>query len=220
MAEPIKVLVVDDHAVVLEGLAMILDKQHDIKVMASSSDARKAVRIASSIPLDVVVMDICMPGLNGVDAAQMILQEKPSIKIVFLSMYATKEYVYRAMKAGALGYVLKESAGGDLVKAIRTVYLGKRFLSEELRELIIDHHIFKEDNLPEKSPLDCLSDRERQVLQLVVEGKSSAEIAKIIFLSRTTVETYRSRLMSKLDINNVPDLVKFAIQHGLTSLTH
>ncbi|OVE73421.1 hypothetical protein BVX94_03880, partial [bacterium B17] len=201
MPESIKVLVVDDHAVVLEGLSMILDKQHDIKVMASTSDSRKAVRMIEKTPLDVVVMDICMPGLNGVDAAQLILEQNPSIKIVFLSMYATKEYVYRAMKTGALGYVLKESAGEDLVKAIRSVYLGKRFLSEELRELIIDHHIFKEENMPEKSPLDCLSDRERQVLQLVVEGKSSAEIAKTVHLSRTTVETYRSRLMSKLDIN-------------------
>lgn len=216
---PIRVLLADDHAVVCEGLKLILGKQKDIEVVGATGSGREAVKMALIHHPDVIVMDICMPELNGIDAACRILNVNPSIQIVFLSMYATKEYVYQAMKVGALGYVLKESAGDDVVKAIRSVHSGQRFLSQELKDIIIDHHVFKSEDLPPRSPLDGLSSREREILQLVVEGKSSSEIGKSVHLSRSTVETYRSRLMTKLDIGNVPDLVRFAIQHGLTRLT-
>lgn len=215
----IRVLLADDHVVVCEGLKMILSKQNDIAVVGSATNGREVVKLAFLCDPNVVVMDICMPELNGIDAAYRIRELDSSIQIVFLSMYATKEYIYRAMKSGAMGYILKESAGDDIVRAIYAVHSGQRFFSTELKEIIIDHHVFKSEDLPSKSPLDCLSSREREILQLVVEGKSSSEIGKIVHLSRTTVETYRSRLMTKLDIGNVPDLVRFAIQHGLTRLT-
>jgi len=217
-SDVIRVLLSDDHAVMREGLRMILEAQGNIEVVGDAGDGREAVRVAQQLSPDIVVMDIAMEGLNGIDATRQIRERCPSTQVVILSMYATSEYVYRALEAGALGYVLKETAGGELVKAIRAAHLGRRYLSPSMTEALISHSLSMRQTPHDKSPLDRLSTREREVLQLVVEGKTSAQIAEVVNLSPKTVETYRSRMKKKLDLDNLPDLVKFAIEHGLTRL--
>lgn len=214
----IKVFLADDHAVVRDGLRLLLEAQSDITVSGEAADGRQTVRLVKHLCPDVVVMDIAMPEVNGIDATRQIYQICPSTKIVILSMYASNEHIYQALRAGAKGYVLKESAGREVVHAVRTVYAGKRYLSQHIGEAVIDDYMHKFDKTSNRSPLERLSSREREILQLVVEGKSNSEIADILFLSIKTVETYKSRLMEKLNIKNLPSLVKFAIQHGLTTL--
>ena len=157
-----------------------------------------------------------MPELNGIDAAMQIREQCPSTQIVVLSMHGTAEHIHRALQAGARGYLLKESAGKEVVTAIRAVHGGRRYLSERIADTVVDDYMGRFTALPEKSPLERLSSREREVLQLVVEGKSSADIAASIYLSPKTVDTYRSRIMEKLDIHDVASLVRFAIEHSLT----
>jgi DNA-binding NarL/FixJ family response regulator len=161
-------------------------------------------------------MDIAMPALNGIEAAQQVRDTCPNTEVVILSVHATTEHIYRALEAGAKGYLLKESAGQEVVDAVRAAHAGRRFLSQQITESVIDQYLRQRQDAPPKSPLERLSSREREILQLVVEGKSSAEIAKTLYLSPKTVETYRSRLMQKLGVGDLPGLVKFAIQNGLT----
>jgi RNA polymerase sigma factor (sigma-70 family) len=163
-------------------------------------------------------MDIAMPGLNGIEATRQIRMQLPKTQVVMLSVYSSSEHIYRALKAGARGYLLKESAGAEVVRAVRTVHAGRRYLCEKIADTMIETYIQQREEAEAKSPLERLSPREREVLQLVVEGKSSKEIANMVHLSPKSVETYRSRLMKKLGVHDVPGLVKFAIQHGLTPL--
>jgi DNA-binding NarL/FixJ family response regulator len=213
----INVLLADDHAVVRDGLKLLLEAQN-IKVVGEASNGRDAVRLAIRLNPDIVLMDIAMPGLNGLEATREIHLECRSTQIIILSMFFSAEHVFRAFKAGARGYLLKESAGAEVVKAVHAVYRGSRYLSERISDHVVEDYVGDHRAADEKSPLARLSVREREVLQMVVEGKSSAEIARQLFLSSKTVETYRSRLMQKLGIGDIPALVKFAIQHGLTSL--
>jgi len=206
------VLLADDHAIMREGLHALLAASTGISIVGEVGNGRDAVRRTDELKPDVLVMDISMPGLNGIEAASLIRAKCPQTKIVMLSMHSSTEHVYRAFQAGASGYVLKESAGTEVIAAVRAVHAGQRYLSPAL-------HDVSEATMSgtgRASPLESLSARERQVLQLVVEGKSSAEIARIVHLSPKSVETYRSRLMKKLGIADVPSLVKFAIQHGVT----
>lgn len=152
------------------------------------------------------------------DHAAQINDTCPSTRVIILSMHKTAEHIYRALKAGAKGYVLKESAGQEVVSAVRSVYAGHRYLSRRIEETVIDNYARQNKSVTYASPLDKLSSREREILQLVVEGKSSAAIAETLFISPKTVETYRSRLMQKLGVKDIPSLVKFAIRHGVTSL--
>jgi DNA-binding NarL/FixJ family response regulator len=214
----IKVFIADDHAMMREGLRLIIEAQRDISVIGEAADGRQAVRLIQRLAPDVVIMDIAMPILNGIEATEQILNSKTFTQIIILSMHATKEHIFRALEAGAKGYLLKESAGKELVKAIRAVYAGNRFLSDRISQTVIEDYIHQRIADSEESPIKRLSPREREVLQLVVEGKTSAEIASNLFLSPKTVETYRSRLMHKLGIKDLPGLVKFAIQHGMTSV--
>lgn len=214
----IAVYVADDHAIVRDGLKVLLNEQPDIEVVGDASDGRETVRQVLELEPDLVLMDINMPELNGIEATRQIVENCPSTQVVILSMYATQEHIFRALKAGARGYLLKESAGIEVVKAVREVISGKRYLSEKISDEVIDEYIRLRDQTDEEDLLSRLSPREREVLQLVVEGKSSAEIAATLYLSPKTVETYRSRLMQKLEIHDIPGLVKFAIQHGLTTL--
>jgi DNA-binding NarL/FixJ family response regulator len=214
----IKVLLVDDHATVREGLRYLLEAQPDIKVVGVATDGREAVdQVMQGCP-DVVVMDIAMPKLNGIEATQRIIQECPDVQIVILSMQASNEQIFRALQAGARGYLLKETAGIEVATAVRAVYAGQRYLSADVSDKLIDDYMQQRALDEAKSPLTRLSSRERETLQLVVEGQSSAEIADLLSLSCRSVETYRRRLMQKLGINNLPGLVKFAINHGLTAL--
>ncbi len=214
----IKVFLADDHAVVRDGLRLLLEAEEGISVVGDASDGRKAVREVERLRPDVAVMDIAMPELNGIEATRQIRESCPSTQVVILSMLDTKEHIFRALQYGARGYLLKESAGREVVKAVRTVHAGSRYLSQRIADTVIDDYIYQRQATPAKSPIERLSLREREILQLVVEGKSSARIAEILYLSPKTVETYRSRLMKKLGITDIPSLVKFAIQHGVTAL--
>jgi DNA-binding NarL/FixJ family response regulator len=167
---------------------------------------------------DIVVIDIAMPELNGIEAAQQVAQICPATRVIILSMHSTSEHIYRALHAGARGYLLKESAGIEVVNAVRAVHAGRRYLSPKISDRLVDDYVQQRQAAEERSPLARLSPREREILQLIVEGRSNAEIAGILSLSPKTVETYRSRLMGKLGISDLPALVKFAIQHGLTPL--
>ena len=206
----LKVLLVDDHAVMREGLAALLTAA-GIDVIGTASNGREAVRLARELVPDAVVMDISMPDLNGIEAARQIHVRAPTVRIVMLSMHANREHVHQALAAGADGYVLKESAATEVVTAVRAVAAGRRYLSPAIESAMLEA-----GGSAARGPLESLSARERQVLQLVVEGGSSAEIARTVHLSPKTVETYRSRLMKKLGVANVTALVKFAVQHGLT----
>jgi DNA-binding NarL/FixJ family response regulator len=214
----IKVFLADDHTVVRDGLRFMLEAQGDITVVGDAADGRQAVNQVQKLKPDVVIMDIAMPELNGIEATQQIRQTCPSTQVVILSVYSNAEHIFRALQAGARGYLLKESAGKEVVSAVRAVCVGRRYLCRKIAETMIDDYVRQRKATLEKSPLERLSLREREVLQLVVEGKSSKEIANILHLSPKSVETYRSRIMQKLNINDIPGLVKFAIQHGITRL--
>ena len=211
----IGVLLVDDHTVLSEGLRFLIETQDDLRVVGSATDGRSAVNMARKLKPQVVVMDISMPDLNGIEATRLICERSNDIGVVILSMHSNQEYVLRALRAGARGYLLKKSAGKEVVDAIRAVCLGGRYLSPEVVGAVVDDYL---RDRPVANPLDALSSRERQILQLVVEGKSNSAIAQSLSLSPKTVETYRSRVMQKLRIDNVPSLVKFAIQQGLTTI--
>ena len=211
----IRVLLADDHAVVRDGLRVLLQAQDDIDVVGDAANGREAVRQTLSLRPDVAIMDIAMPELNGIEATAQLHDACPSTQVLILSMHSTTEHIFRALQAGARGYLLKDSAGSEVVDAVRAVYAGRRYLSHKIAAAVIDDYIAERHRT---SPLESLSRRERQILQLVAEGKSSAEAAAMLFLSPKTVDTYRSRMMHKLGITELPSLVKFAIQHGVTKL--
>jgi len=210
----IRVFIADDHAVMRDGLKALLEAAGDIVVIGEVANGHDAVLHVPELAPDVVLMDVAMPEMNGIEAARLLRAKLPGARIVILSMHSSSEHVYRALDAGAAGYLLKESAGSEVVAAVRAVHAGNRYLSRAIGRIASAGP----GGSVAASPLDRLSVRERQVLQLVVEGRSSAEIARLVHLSPKTVETYRSRLMSKLGVSDVPALVKFAVQHGLTPL--
>lgn len=211
---PIKILIADDHGVVAEGLKHLIEAQPDMQVVGTVGDGREAVRLAREAQPDVVLMDLSMPELNGADATRAILERDSRCRVIVLSMYAEREYVRRALKAGASGYVVKRSAAKEVVDAIRAVYAGQRYLSPRVADVMIDDYTAED----KQDPLARLSAREREVLQLLAEGRTGAEIAARLALSQKTVETYRARLVEKLGIRDVAGLVKFAIQRGIVSL--
>ena len=215
---PIRILLADDHAVVRDGLRFLLAAQSDLEEIGDAANGREAVhRVAEQCP-DVAILDIAMPELNGIEALRQIHTICPDTQVIILSMYATTKHILQALQAGARGYLLKESAGSEVVEAVRAVHSGRRHLSEKISDKVIDDFARLSEADQVEEPLARLSLREREVLQLVVEGKSSGEIANILSLSVSTVDTYRSRLMQKLGLGDVPSLVKFAIQQGLITL--
>lgn len=211
----IKVLIADDHGVVVEGLRFVVEAQSDMEVIATVQDSREAVRRALEEVPDVVLIDHAMPLLNGTEATRLIRERNPGTHVIILSMYSNRVHVLRALQAGATGYVVKKSAAKEVVDAIRAVHRGGRYLSRELADGLIDQAVHKTAS---EDPLERLSSRERQVLQMLAEGHVVADIATTLSLSPKTVETYRARMMEKLDIHDFASLVKFAIQNGITSL--
>jgi DNA-binding NarL/FixJ family response regulator len=211
----IRVLIADDHGVVAEGLRFVVEAQPDMEVIACVQDSREAVRRAIEAVPDVVLIDHAMPGLNGAEATHLIRERCPETHVIILSMYSDRVHVLGALQAGATGYVVKKSAAKEVVEAVRAVHKGGRYLSKELADSVIDQVVQKET--PEDA-LKRLSSRERQVLQMLAEGHAVAHIAVTLSLSPKTVETYRTRMMEKLGIQDFATLVKFAIQHGITSL--
>ncbi len=208
-----------------EGLRFLLEAQmEDVQVIGEAANGREAVRRMQPLCPDMVILDIAMPEMNGIEAAVRIRERCPKAQIIILSMHSSSEHIFRALQAGARAYVLKESAGAELVEAIEAVRRGQRYLSQKISDTLIEDYVRsvsrqREAEGARPSPLERLTAREREILQLVVEGKSSVEIADMLYLSPKTVETYRSRLMRKLDIGDLPTLVKFAIQHGVTTLS-
>ena len=214
----IRVLVADDHAIIREGLRVMLGNQPDMEVTAVATNGREAIRLVDEHEPDVAVIDISMPELNGIEAIRQILPRHPHMNVVVLSIHETKPYVYRALKAGAQGYLIKETAGLEVVEAVRAVYRGERYLSQRIHDLLMDVSFRLLETSLEDNPLEALSRREREILQLVAEGKTSQQIGEILSISPKTVDTYRSRLMHKIGVDDVASLVRFAIQHGVISL--
>lgn len=212
----IRIILVDDHAVVREGIARLLEAQPDMRVIATFGEGREAIRYAEREEPDVAVLDVAMPDLNGIEVARLLQDASPGTRILMLSMHANVEYVHRALLAGAQGYVLKSSAGRALMEAVRAVHGGRRYISGQVDQDVLAR-CFRERGISD--PLDRLSAREREVLQLTVEGSTIAETAERLQLSPKSVETYRSRLMAKLEIEDISALVKFAIRHGITTVT-
>ena len=206
------ILIADDHALVRDGLRAILEREPDMRIVGTAANGREAVREATRLLPDIVIMDIVMPELSGIEAAAQIRDHCEPTKVIILSMYSTVEHIFRVLQAGALGYVLKESAGAEVVQAVRAVHNGNRYLSGKICDAVVSGYV-REHRA--SSPLESLSPREREVVLLVVDGKSSSEIAGLLHLSSKTVETYRSRLMVKLGVEDIPALVRFAIQNGL-----
>ena len=211
----ITVFLADDHRVLRDGLRILLESQDDIQVVGEAENGSQAIKGILKLKPNVVVMDITMPELNGIDAAQVVHETLPETGIVILSIHSDLEHIFRALQAGANGYLLKESAGSEVISAVRAVYLGRRDLSPSIRDAVMEAYMH---NHQVESPLDLLSMREREVLQLTVEGHSSAAIAEKLELSSKTIETYRSRLMGKLGVRDLTDLVRFAIKHGITPI--
>ncbi|MBV8466419.1 MAG: response regulator transcription factor [Burkholderiales bacterium] len=211
----ISVLVADDHPIVAEGLYRLVDSQSDMRVVAYVQDGQEAVRRAVEICPDVVLIDHAMPTLNGTEATRIIRQRCPDTRVVMLSMYSDPVHIYRALQAGAMGYLVKKSVVKEMADAIRAVYAGRRYLSQSLADSVMEHFLYSETTT---NPLDLLSRRERQVLQMLAEGRAVVDIATTLSLSPKTVETYRARMMAKLGIHDLAGLVKFAIQQGMIAL--
>jgi DNA-binding NarL/FixJ family response regulator len=212
----IKVMIVDDHQIVREGLRAMLEKEHDIKVVGEAVDGRMTERLARELAPDVIIMDVAMPDLNGIEATRQIVAELPGVKIIALSMHDDRRFVLNMFKAGAAGYMLKDCAFKDLAKAIRVVMTHKTYLSHEIADIVVKDYLAS-STPAESSVFQLLSPREREVLQLIAEGKTSAQIADNLHISVKTVESHRQQIMIKLKIKSVAELTKYAIREGLTS---
>jgi DNA-binding NarL/FixJ family response regulator len=213
----IRIIIADDHEIVRNGLRSLIEKELDIKVIAEADNGRTAVRIALELAPDVVIMDIAMPDMNGIEAARQIIAAMPTIKVIALSMHAEKRYVMEMLKAGASGYILKDNAYEELARAIRTALNNRTYLSPQVAEIVIGDYV-QLAQTANGSVFSLLSSREREVLQLLAEGSSTAQIADRLCISVKTVETYRQHLMDKLNIRSIAELTKYAIREGLTSL--
>jgi DNA-binding NarL/FixJ family response regulator len=213
---PTRILLVDDHEIFLEGLRGLLERQVDMEVVGEARDGRAAVGAARELSPDVVIMDITMPGLNGIEATRLIVSESRQIRVVALSMHSTRRFMAEVLKAGACGYLLKESAVAELILAIRTVTSGKAYLSPRITDAVVDDYV-RHVPTDRSAAFTSLSRREREVLQLVAEGKSTKEIAALLHVSVKTIEAHRAQVMDKLRIHSVAGLTKFAVSEGLTS---
>ena len=213
----IRILIADDHKIVREGLCSLVEKQSDMEIVAEAENGRVAVQMAREFSPNVVVMDIGMPDLNGIEATRQIIEEAPKIKVVALSVHSSSRFAIEILKAGASGYLLKDCAFEELVRAIHTVVANQTYLSPKIATVLVKD--FVERHLPkESSVFSMLTARELETLQLLTEGKTTNQIASMLHVSVKTAETYRRNIMNKLDIHNVAELTKYAIREGLTSI--
>jgi len=213
----IKVLLVDDHAIIREGLRSLLEKQPEMEVIADTEDGRKAIELVRELMPNIVIMDISMPGLNGIEATRQITAEFPLVKVIALSIHSKRRFVADMLSAGATGYILKECLFDELVQAIKAVAAGGRYLSPRITDVVVNDYV-KRLSTTAYSPFESLKVREREVLQLVAEGKSTKQIALYLHVSTKTIEANRRQVMEKLNIHSVAELTKYAVREGLTTL--
>ena len=214
----IRVLLVEDHALVRSGVRSLLEESSQVKVVGEASDGRRALELCEELKPEMVLTDIEMRELNGIETSRQIHAAHPDIKVIVVSMYGEAQYVREALRAGAAGSVLKHDAFTELLTAIRAVAAGKRYLSAQLADVVVDDYVRGVDGKQAPSDLDKLSAREREILQMVAEGHSSTQIASTLHISVRTVDAHRSSIMQKLSIHSIASLTKFAIANGLTSL--
>lgn len=215
---PTRVLLADDHRIIREGLRSLLQRQSDMEVVEEAQDGITAVRLTEKLHPDVVIMDIGMPDLNGIEASRQIVTRVKGVKVIALSMHSDKRFVLEMLKAGASGYLLKDCAFEELIDAIRTVCAGQIYLSHRVTGVVVEEYLHNRPVASDTSAYNLLSAREREVLQLLAEGNTTKSIAASLHVSTKTVETHRQQIMEKLNLHSVAELTKYAIKEGLTSL--
>lgn len=213
----IKIILADDHVVMRQGLRTLLEKKPNIEVVGEADEGRAVVKLAGELEPDVVIMDVAMPDLNGIDATRQILSECPKTKIIALSMHSEKQYISGMLMAGASGYLLKNSTIEELVKAIETAVAGRIYLSSSLMDMVVEDYAKRLSQVNE-SVFSKLTTREREILQLIAEGKTAKEIANVLNVSISTINTHRQQIMRKLNIKNAVELTRFALREGITHL--
>jgi len=217
MNNQIRILLADDHTVMRSGLRLLLERQPNLTVVAEAADGKEAVALAAQEHPDVVIMDIAMPHMNGVEAARQIVSQSPDTAVAILSMHSDESYVIRSLKAGARAYLLKDSAEADLLEAIHAIRGGKSFFSPAVRRILKEDYVRQLEEMGAEDSYELLTNREREVLQLVAEGKSNKEVANLLNLSLYTVETHRTHILQKLNLHSVPELILYAVRKGIIS---
>jgi two-component system, NarL family, response regulator NreC len=212
---PIRVLVADDHTIIRSGLRLLLERQGGFEVVAEASDGRQAVDLAERERPDVVMLDIGMPNLNGIEATKQIIAKLPQVKVIVLSMHSDETYVLKALRAGARGYLLKDSAESDIMNAIRAVQEGKAYFSPEISRMLVDDYMRQLQQRGIDDTYELLTAREREILQMLAEGKGNKDIASMLNLSTYTVETHRSHILQKLNLHTLPELILYAVRKGI-----
>jgi DNA-binding NarL/FixJ family response regulator len=215
--EPIRIILADDHIILRDGLRLLLERQPEFAVIAEASDGRDAVTLSQQLHPDVVVMDIAMPGMNGIEATRRIVESSRRTGVVILSMHYDESYVIRALKAGARGYLLKDSLKADMIAAIRAAAQGKSYFSAKVSRILQEDYMQVLTQQEKEDTFDLLTEREREILQLVAEGKSNKEIANSLNLSMYTVDTHRSHILRKLNLHTVPEVILYAVRKGIIS---
>ena len=212
---PIRILLADDHTVMRNGLRLLLERQPNLSVVGEASDGRETVSLAEDLSPNVIVMDIAMPNLNGIEASRQITTAHPETAIVILSMHSDESYVIRALKAGARAYLLKDSAEGDLIAAVRAVTEGKSFFSPAISRILVEDYMRQLEQRHVEDTYELLTQREREILQLLAEGKTNKDVAAMLNLSVYTVETHRTHILQKLNLHTVPEMILYAVRKGI-----
>ena len=214
----IKILLVDDHGILRSGVELIVNQIEDMEIVGQGCDGHEGIELARKLKPDIVLMDISMPGLNGIDASKEILRENPDIKILALSAHCNRRFVSQVLKAGVSGYALKDGMADELIEAIKAVYASKRYLSEKVAKLVVDDYSQGLSSESDEKPIDKLTTRERELLQLIAENKTTKETAMLLHVSVKTVEARRLNIMKKLNVSGIAELTKIAIREGLISI--
>jgi DNA-binding NarL/FixJ family response regulator len=213
----IRILLADDHTILRKGLRLLLERETDFTVISEASNGREAVDAVGRDTPDVVIMDIAMPSMNGIEATKRISQDHPKTAVIILSVHSDEAYVLRALKSGARGYLLKDSAENDLIQAVRAVAAGKAYFSPTVSKILADDYVRQMREQGTEDPYDLLTARERELLQLIAELKATKDIAELLGLSPHTIDTHRSNLMQKLNIHSIPEVILYAVRRGVIS---